>query len=65
MSEATTLRYTKLFSSLVKIEHTLFALPFAYVGAFLAVDGVPSAHDLVWVTVAMAGRAASPWLSTG
>ncbi len=55
MSEATTLRYTKLFSSLVKIEHTLFALPFAYVGAFLAVDGVPSAHDLVWVTVAMAG----------
>ena len=55
MSEATTLRYTKLFSSLVKIEHTLFALPFAYVGAFLAVDGVPSVHDLVWVTVAMAG----------
>ena len=55
MTEATTLRYPKLFSSLVKIEHTLFALPFAYVGAFLAVDGVPSAHDLVWVTVAMAG----------
>jgi 4-hydroxybenzoate polyprenyltransferase len=25
------------------------------VGAFLAVDGVPSAHDLVWVTVAMVG----------
>jgi 4-hydroxybenzoate polyprenyltransferase len=47
--------YPKRFASLVKIEHTLFALPFAYVGAFLAVDGVPSAHDLVWVTVAMAG----------
>ena len=29
--------------------------PFAYVGAFLAVDGVPSAHDLVWITVAMVG----------
>jgi 4-hydroxybenzoate polyprenyltransferase len=39
----------------VKIEHTLFALPFAYVGAFLAVDGVPSAHDLLWITVAMVG----------
>ena len=39
----------------MKIEHTLFALPFAYVGAFLAVDGVPSAHDLVWITVAMVG----------
>jgi 4-hydroxybenzoate polyprenyltransferase len=43
------------FYSLVKFEHTIFALPFAYVGAFLAVDGVPGAHDLVWVTVAMVG----------
>src|SRR5919199_1871324 len=43
------------FARLVKIEHTVFALPFAYVGAFLAVDGVPSAHDLVWVTAAMVG----------
>jgi 4-hydroxybenzoate polyprenyltransferase len=47
--------YPRRFASLVKLEHTLFALPFAYVGAFLAVDGVPSAHDLVWVTVAMVG----------
>jgi len=43
------------FISLVKFEHTIFALPFAYVGAFLAVDGVPSAHDLLWITVAMIG----------
>ena len=43
------------FASLVKLEHTLFALPFAYVGAFLAVDGVPSGHDLLWITVAMVG----------
>jgi len=49
------LRYPRLFASLVKVEHTVFALPFAYVGAFLAVDGVPSAADLVWVTVAMVG----------
>jgi 4-hydroxybenzoate polyprenyltransferase len=49
------IRYPRLFASLVKIEHTAFALPFAYVGAFLAVDGVPSAHDLLWVTVAMVG----------
>ncbi len=47
--------HTKLFASLVKFEHTVFALPFAYVGAFLAVDGVPSGHDLVWITVAMVG----------
>jgi 4-hydroxybenzoate polyprenyltransferase len=44
-----------LFARLIKVEHTVFALPFAYVGAFLAVDGVPSAHALVWITVAMAG----------
>jgi 4-hydroxybenzoate polyprenyltransferase len=55
VSEAAVVRYTKLFASLVKIEHTVFVLPFAFVGAFLAVDGVPSAHDLVWVTLAMVG----------
>jgi 4-hydroxybenzoate polyprenyltransferase len=43
------------FARLVKIEHTVFALPFAYVGAFLAVGDVPSAHDLLWITVAMVG----------
>jgi 4-hydroxybenzoate polyprenyltransferase len=43
------------YVSLVKFEHTIFALPFAYVGAFLAVDGIPSAHDLLWITVAMVG----------
>ena len=43
------------FARLVKIEHTVFALPFAYVGAFLAVDGTPSAHDLLWITLAMVG----------
>jgi 4-hydroxybenzoate polyprenyltransferase len=47
--------YPRRFASLVKFEHTVFALPFAYVGGFLAVDGVPSAHDLVWITVAMVG----------
>jgi 4-hydroxybenzoate polyprenyltransferase len=47
--------YPVRFYSLVKFEHTVFALPFAYVGAFLAVDGVPSAHDLLWITVAMVG----------
>jgi 4-hydroxybenzoate polyprenyltransferase len=45
----------RLFARLIKVEHTIFALPFAYVGAFLAVDAVPSAHDLLWITVAMAG----------
>jgi 4-hydroxybenzoate polyprenyltransferase len=43
------------FASLVKLEHTVFALPFAYVGAFLAVGGTPRARDLLWITVAMVG----------
>ena len=43
------------FARLVKIEHTVFALPFAYVGAFLAVGRTPSAHDLLWITLAMVG----------
>jgi 4-hydroxybenzoate polyprenyltransferase len=43
------------FASLVKLEHTVFALPFAYVGAVLAVDGVPAASELLWITVAMVG----------
>jgi 4-hydroxybenzoate polyprenyltransferase len=47
--------YPRRFASLVKIEHTVFALPFAYVGSLLAVDGVPSAGDLLWVTLAMVG----------
>ncbi len=42
-------------ASLVRIEHTVFALPFAYVGAFLAVDGWPGAADVVWIAVAMTG----------
>src|SRR5213076_1811570 len=43
------------FARLVKIEHTVFALPFAYIGALLAANGVPSGHDLLWITVAMVG----------
>jgi 4-hydroxybenzoate polyprenyltransferase len=44
-----------LYYRLVKFEHTIFALPFAYAGAFLAVYGVPSGHDLFWITLAMVG----------
>jgi 4-hydroxybenzoate polyprenyltransferase len=39
----------------VRIEHTVFALPFAYVGAFLAAGGWPGLADVVWVTLAMVG----------
>lgn len=42
-------------ASLVRIEHTVFALPFAYVGALLAAGGWPGLASLWWVTVAMVG----------
>jgi len=40
---------------MIKIEHTLFALPFAFLGAVLAANGLPSARQLVWITAAMVG----------
>jgi 4-hydroxybenzoate polyprenyltransferase len=43
------------FASLVKLEHTVFALPFAYVGMLLALGEVPGAADWLWVTLAMVG----------
>ena len=40
---------------LVKIEHTLFALPFAFAGAFLAAKGWPRAWALGWIVAAAVG----------
>jgi 4-hydroxybenzoate polyprenyltransferase len=42
-------------AGLVKLEHTVFALPFAYVGMLLALGEAPGAGDWVWVTLAMVG----------
>jgi 4-hydroxybenzoate polyprenyltransferase len=40
---------------MIKIEHTLFALPFAFLGAVLAASGVPALRQLLWIVVAMVG----------
>jgi 4-hydroxybenzoate polyprenyltransferase len=52
---STAVALPRRFASLVKVEHTVFALPFAYIGALLCEHRVPSAHDLVWITLAMVG----------
>ena len=44
-----------LFARLVKIEHSVYALPFAYAGAFLAAGGWPTWSQVIWITVAMVG----------
>jgi 4-hydroxybenzoate polyprenyltransferase len=39
----------------IKFEHTVFALPFAYIAMVLAAGGWPGAWATLWVTAAMAG----------
>jgi len=39
----------------IKWEHTIFALPFAYLGAVLAAGGLPQLATLLWITLAMVG----------
>lgn len=40
---------------MIKFEHTLFALPFAFLGAVLAADGLPTWRQILWITLAMVG----------
>jgi 4-hydroxybenzoate polyprenyltransferase len=49
-----------LFARLVKVEHSVYALPFAYTGAVLSQQRIPSWSTLVWITIAMvAARSAA------
>ena len=52
---STVIKNTRLTLEMIKIEHTLFALPFAFLGAVLAARGVPSAWQILWIVVAMVG----------
>ncbi|PYS86157.1 MAG: 4-hydroxybenzoate octaprenyltransferase [Acidobacteria bacterium] len=40
---------------MIKFEHTLFALPFAFLGAIMAANGLPTWRQLIWITAAMVG----------
>jgi len=42
------------FLELIKFEHTIFALPFAYLGMLLAAGGWPTWSQFIWITIAMA-----------
>ncbi|MEO6050058.1 MAG: UbiA-like polyprenyltransferase [Pyrinomonadaceae bacterium] len=41
--------------AMIKFEHTVFALPFAFLGAILAANGLPTWWQMLWITVAMLG----------
>ena len=52
---STVIKNTRLTLEMIKIEHTLFALPFAFLGAILGANGMPSLKQLLWIVVAMVG----------
>jgi len=45
----------RLTLEMIKFEHTLFALPFAFIGALLARKGIPTAWQAGWIVAAMVG----------
>ncbi|MGO9380159.1 MAG: UbiA-like polyprenyltransferase [Dissulfurispiraceae bacterium] len=55
MTMKTLAEKTVLYLRMIKISHSVFALPFAFVGALLAARGMPAFHDIFWIAVAMVG----------
>jgi 4-hydroxybenzoate polyprenyltransferase len=54
------LRNLRVTLEMIKWEHSIFALPFALCGALLAASGLPTAHQLFWIVIAMiAARSAA------
>ncbi len=48
------MKAVRRFLELIKFEHTIFALPFAYLGMLLAANGWPGWWKFLWITLAMA-----------
>lgn len=46
---------TKTILEMIKFEHSVFALPFAYIGAVMAVKDIPALDRIFWITIAMVG----------
>jgi 4-hydroxybenzoate polyprenyltransferase len=40
---------------LIKFSHSVFALPFAFTAALIAAEGIPTASQVFWITIAMVG----------
>jgi 4-hydroxybenzoate polyprenyltransferase len=54
------LKNLRITLEMIKWEHSVFALPFALCGAMLAARGVPTAHQIIWIVIAMvAARSAA------
>lgn len=48
-------RKIKALLEMIKFKHTVFALPFALMGSFLAARGIPGWKVFLWVIIAMVG----------
>jgi 4-hydroxybenzoate polyprenyltransferase len=49
------LRKLRITLDMIKFEHTVFALPFAFIGALLAGKGLPTGRQITWIVIAMVG----------
>jgi 4-hydroxybenzoate polyprenyltransferase len=49
------LKKIKIILEMIKFEHTIFALPFAFTAALMAANGLPSWRTIVWIAAAMVG----------
>jgi 4-hydroxybenzoate polyprenyltransferase len=49
------LKKIAILLEMIKFEHTVFALPFAFMGAFLSARGVPGPATFGWIVLAMVG----------
>ncbi len=45
----------RVYLEMIRFAHTMFALPFAFMGAILAAGGIPPGRTLWWILVAMVG----------
>lgn len=48
-----------LYLRMIKIEHSVFALPFAFASAMLAAQGIPSLYQIFWITLALVSARAA------
>jgi 4-hydroxybenzoate polyprenyltransferase len=63
MATKSIVEQSRIVLEMIKFEHTLFALPFAFLGMLLAAEGWPSGRTVFWIVVAMVGArsAAMAW----
>ena len=56
-------RKLRILLDMIKFEHTVLALPFAYLGMVLGAQGLPSFSTFCWITCAMVGANSRPRFS--